>query len=61
MRYNLLGNGSSWFPGNKADKLDELDLQECLSRSPQAEKIPQMLAKAQTMLGGAEVKRLSQS
>ncbi|WP_016952739.1 aldo/keto reductase [Anabaena sp. PCC 7108] len=61
MRYNLLGNGSSWFPGNKADKLAELDLRECLVNSPHAEKIPQMLAKAEEMLGGAEVKRLSQS
>jgi uncharacterized protein len=61
MRYNLLGNGSSWFPGNKADTLAELDLRECLVNSPHAEKIPQMLAKAEEMLGGAEVKRLSQS
>ncbi|MBD2567275.1 aldo/keto reductase [Anabaena lutea] len=61
MRYNLLGNGNSWFPGNKADKLAELDLRECLVNSPHAEKIPQMLAKAQEILGGAEVKRLSQS
>ncbi|MBD2693156.1 aldo/keto reductase [Anabaena catenula] len=61
MRYNLLGNGNSWFPGNKADKLAELDLRECLVNSPHAEKIPQMLAKAEEMLGGAEVKRLSQS
>lgn len=61
MRYNLLGNGNSWFPGNKADKLAELDLRECLVNSPHAEKIPQMLAKAEEILGGAEVKRLSQS
>ncbi|AFZ59848.1 aldo/keto reductase [Anabaena cylindrica FACHB-243] len=61
MRYNLLGNGSSWFPGNKADKLAELDLKECLVNSPQRQKIPQMLAKAHEMLAGAEVKRLSQS
>ncbi|MGM3308173.1 aldo/keto reductase [Anabaena sp. WFMT] len=61
MRYNLLGNGSSWFPGNKADKLEDLDFRECLSKNPQADKIPQMLAKAQEILGGAEVKRLSQS
>ncbi|WP_071191962.1 aldo/keto reductase [Trichormus sp. NMC-1] len=61
MRYNLLGNGNSWFPGNKADKLAELDLRECLVNSPHAEKITQMLAKAEEMLGGAEVKRLSQS
>ncbi|MBK1988159.1 aldo/keto reductase [Sphaerospermopsis aphanizomenoides BCCUSP55] len=61
MRYNLLGNGNSWFPGNKADKLQELDLRECLVNSPHAEKIPQMLAKAHEILVGAEIKRLSQS
>ena len=61
MRYNLLGQADHWFPGNRADKLDELDLRECLVNSPQAEKIPQMLAKAQDILGSAEIKRLSQS
>ncbi len=61
MRYNLLGNGSHWFPGNRADKVNELDLQPYLSHSPHADKIPQMLAKAHQMLGGEEVKRLSES
>ncbi|WP_427156811.1 aldo/keto reductase [Aliinostoc sp. HNIBRCY26] len=61
MRYNLLGNGSHWFPGNKADKLDELDLRQCLAQSPHADKIPQVLAQAHNMLAGEEVKRLSQS
>jgi predicted aldo/keto reductase-like oxidoreductase len=61
MRYNLLGNANHWFPGNRADKLNELDLRECLVNSPQSEKIPQMLAKAQEILGSAEIKRLSQS
>ena len=61
MRYNLLGQADHWFPGNRADRLDELDLRECLINSPQAEKIPQMLAKAQDILGSAEIKRLSQS
>ncbi|BAZ29600.1 aldo/keto reductase [Cylindrospermum sp. NIES-4074] len=61
MRYNLLGNGGYWFPGNKADQLDQLDLRPCLVHSPHADKIPQMLAKAHQMLAGAEVKRLSQS
>ncbi|MDB9327598.1 aldo/keto reductase [Nodularia spumigena CS-590/02] len=60
-RYNLLGNGSHWFPGNKADQLDELDLKQTLADSPHADKIPQMLAKAHQMLAGAEVKRLSKS
>jgi predicted aldo/keto reductase-like oxidoreductase len=61
MRYNLLGNANHWFPGNRADKLNELDLRECLVNSPQSEKIPQMLAKAQEILGSTEIKRLSQS
>jgi predicted aldo/keto reductase-like oxidoreductase len=61
MRYNLLGQADHWFPGNRADRLDELDLRECLINSPQAEKIPQMLAKAHDILGSAEIKRLSQS
>ncbi|WP_353929005.1 aldo/keto reductase [Okeanomitos corallinicola TIOX110] len=61
MRYNLLGNGNHWFPGNKADKLNEVNLQNCLVNSPQADKIPQMLAKANEILKDKEVKRLSQS
>lgn len=60
-RYNLLGNGGHWFPGNKADRLDELDLQPILTHSPHAEKIPHLLAKAHEMLAGDEIKRLSQS
>lgn len=61
MRYNLLGNGGHWFPGQKADKLSEFDLRECLKNSPYRDKIPQFLAEAEAMLGGEEVKRLSQS
>lgn len=61
MRYNLLGQADHWFPGNRADKLAELDLRECLVNSPQAAKIPQMLAKAHEILGSTEIKRLSQS
>lgn len=61
MRYNLLGQADHWFPGNRADKLAELNLRECLVNSPQAAKIPQMLAKAHKILGSAELKRLSQS
>jgi uncharacterized protein len=60
MRYNLLGNASHWFPGNKADKLAELDLKSCLTQCPQADKIPPMLAKAHQLLDAEEVKRLSQ-
>jgi len=60
MRYNLLGNASHWFPGGKADQLPELDLRQCLVNSPHADKIPALLAETHQLLGGAEVKRLSQ-
>jgi predicted aldo/keto reductase-like oxidoreductase len=61
MRYNLLGNGSHWFPGAKADNVENLDLRAYLRDSPHAEKIPQFLAETHQLLGGGEVKRLSQS
>ncbi|MEH2097824.1 aldo/keto reductase [Nostoc sp.] len=61
MRYNLLGNGGHWFPGNKADRLDELNLQQCLAYNPHADKIPQFLEQAHQMLAGEEVKRLSKT
>ncbi len=61
MRYNLLGNASHWFPGNKADQLDELDLRQCLSGSPHAHQIPQFLEQAHQMLAGEAVKRLSRT
>ncbi|MBD2207193.1 aldo/keto reductase [Calothrix sp. FACHB-1219] len=61
MRYNLLGNASHWFPGNKSDRISELDLSNCLAASPHANKIPQILTQAHQLLVGEEVKRLSQS
>ncbi|MDB9515842.1 aldo/keto reductase [Roseofilum reptotaenium CS-1145] len=60
MRYNLLGNGSHWFPGNKAHNL-KVDLAPCLANSPHADIIPDLLREADQLLGGQEVKRLSQS
>jgi len=60
MRYNLLGNGSHWFPGQKAEKVQGFDLHQCLINSPHADKIPALLAEAHQLLGGTEVKRLSQ-
>lgn len=61
MRYNLLGNGGHWFPGQRADKLKDFDLQKCLINSPYRDEIPAYLAEAEFLLGGEEVKRLSQS
>ncbi|MBN3906403.1 MAG: aldo/keto reductase [Nostoc sp. NMS1] len=61
MRYNLLGNGDHWFPGNKADRLEELNLRQCLARNPHADKIPQFLEQAHQMLAGEAVKRLSKT
>jgi hypothetical protein len=60
MRYNLLGNGSHWFPGQKVNGIDATALQSCLANSPHADKIPELLMDADRLLGGQEVKRLSQ-
>ena len=60
MRYNMLGNASHWLPGNKADRVRGLDLRQCLRESPHADKIPTLLEDAHQLLGGQEVKRLSQ-
>lgn len=61
MRYNLLGNGGHWFPGEKADRIDRLDLESCLINSPHRDIIPTFLKEADALLGGREIKRLSQS
>ena len=61
MRYNLLGNGGHWFPGAKADKIDRLNLKSCLANSPHKDIIPSLIKEADALLGGEEIKRLSQS
>lgn len=60
MRYNLLGSGSHWFPGAKAEHISELNLHQCLADSPHAEKIPELLAETHQLLSGQAIQRLSQ-
>lgn len=60
MRYGLLGNGGTWFPGQNATALNGADLGPCLARSPHAAAIPAALEEAHALLGGQERKRLIQ-
>lgn len=67
-RYNLLGNGGDWFPGNGAAALAGPDpdpalvaaVGKAVAASPFADQIPHWLREAHRMLGGAAVSRLSQ-
>ncbi|MBF2096938.1 MAG: aldo/keto reductase, partial [Gloeomargaritaceae cyanobacterium C42_A2020_066] len=60
-RYNLLGQGSHWFPGQRADALDTLNLNTCLAASPHREQIPPRLAQTHQWLTGPAGRRLSHS
>ena len=60
MRYNLLGQGSHWFPGARVNEIDIEALRSCLAKSPFADRIPDLLHETHQLLGGEAVKRLSQ-
>ncbi|WP_437951789.1 aldo/keto reductase [Sorangium sp. So ce296] len=57
-RYNLLGSGDHWFPGNRAERVRGLDLAQALAGAAQRHRIPEVLAEAHALLAGQEVKRL---
>ncbi len=57
MRYNLLGNGGHWFPGQNAAKAAEADL----SALPLGKQLQKYLAEAHDMMATAPVQRLSES
>lgn len=61
MRYNLMGNAGHWFPGRKAETVNDAELLPLLKDSPFRGEIPQLLRDAHEMLKGEEVKRLTES
>ncbi|MDX2271516.1 MAG: aldo/keto reductase [Cyanobacteriota bacterium] len=60
-RYNMLGNSGHWVPGENAARISPRQLATCLVNSPHRERIPALLQEAHHLLGGNQVKRLSQS
>ena len=60
-RYNLLNNGGHWFPGTRGERIDPKALEPILSGSPFRDRLVPILQETHALLGGAPVKRLSQS
>ncbi len=60
-RYNLLGNGGHWFPGQRLPEDVQLDFRDCLRSSLHGQHIPELLTEAHRLLSSKAVKRLSQT
>jgi len=60
-RYNLLGNGGHWFPGQPLSGINPKRLQPYLQSSPHKELIPRILVECDRLLGNQPAQRLSQS
>lgn len=61
MRYNLLGNGDSWFPGTKVDSIDWDKLDDVIADCPVKAEIPEKLRAAHALMNEKPEKRLSES
>ena len=64
MRYNLLGNGGHWFPGQNVSKLDDSasrKLRDVLADTRFGRTVRDLLDEAHDLLAGEEVKRLTES
>ena len=61
MRYNLLGQGDHWFPGERAGDMDESKVFAAVKASPFAERIPGILEQAHALLLDETENRLSES
>ena len=61
MRYNLMGTAGHWFGGLPAAEFKDEDLKPVLEKSRFADRIPEILREAHSMLYDAPKKRLSES
>ncbi len=64
MRFNMLGGADHWFPGAKAEVVQNLDPQrlfEAAQGTAIGDRLPVLLGDAVDRLGGESVKRLSES